>query len=242
MSRKPKQNTRHEQPDESTISEETVGSSEVSGTQVQDTQSLAPIIDVQIKANLDMMIQATTVSAIQTVKQYMDQQLEVQKEWNVQCIETINRRFAQLEQANIGGNEHQNQEFGQTPNVGGSFGQSEGNYPLTPIINSLIMKASSEAQGNDKQESGRAVKYKITTRKFLVIDYSAFKQLPVVQGLNNPKAIETERIHAWWVMNWSEGQKICIQKHGEQYEMHRRGYGTTDSREWSYISKKAPPK
>ncbi|RIB15551.1 hypothetical protein C2G38_2092905 [Gigaspora rosea] len=70
------------------------------------------------------------------------------------------------------------------------------------------MKARSEAQGNDKQESDGLIKYKMTTRKFPAIDNMAFKQLPVSQGLNNPKAKETERIRAWWVMNWTEGQKL----------------------------------
>ncbi|RIB14258.1 hypothetical protein C2G38_2323284 [Gigaspora rosea] len=188
MSRKQKQTTRHELPEESTVLEETVGSSEASSNQAQDTQGPAHVIDSQTKAYLDMMFQATMVSVIQTVKQYMDQQFEAQREWNVQCMETINRRFAQLEHANLSGNEgsnnntnnneqmpnvqqpqqlqHQDQVVEQTPNVGRNLGQIE------------------------------------------AIDYTAFKQLPVIQGLSNPKAIETERIRAWWVMNWAEGQRL----------------------------------
>ncbi|RIB30244.1 hypothetical protein C2G38_2153110 [Gigaspora rosea] len=230
MSRKQKQTTRHELPEESTVSEETVGSSEASSNQAQDTQGPAHVIDSQTKAYLDMMFQATKVSVIQTVKQYMDQQFEAQREWNVQCMETINRRFAQLEHANLSGNEgsnnntnnneqmpnvqqpqqlqHQDQVVEQTPNVGRNLGQIEGNYPPKPTINNLIMKASSEAQDKDKQEDDGLIKYKITTRKFPAIDYTAFKQLPVIQGLSNPKAIETERIRAWWVMNWAEGQRL----------------------------------
>ncbi|CAG8775402.1 13072_t:CDS:2 [Gigaspora margarita] len=230
MSKKQKQTVRHEQPDGSTTSEETVGASEASGNQMHDTQRPATMIDPRTKAYLDMIIQSTAALMIQMVKQYMDQQFEVQREWNVQCMETINRRFEQLEKTNAGGNEvstsnsgnsgqttsaqqpqqsqHQNQEHEQTPNIGGSLGQIEGNCPPTPIINSLIMKASSDIQGNNKQESDGSIKYKITTRKFPAIDYTAFKQLPAVQGMNNPKAIETERIRVWWVMNWTEGQKL----------------------------------
>ncbi|RIB16279.1 hypothetical protein C2G38_2143173 [Gigaspora rosea] len=230
MSRKQKQTARHELPEGSSISQKTISSSEASSNQVQEAQSPAPVIDSQMKAYIDMMFHATTALVIQTVKQYMDQQFEVQREWNVQCMETINRKFVQLEQTNMGSNEasnsntnnneqttnvqqpqllqHQDQEARQTPNVGKNFGQIEGNYPPTPTINSLIMKASSETQDNNKQENDGPVKYKITTRKFSVINYTAFKQLPAVQGLNNPKARETERIRAWWVMNWAEGQKL----------------------------------
>lgn len=70
------------------------------------------------------------------------------------------------------------------------------------------MKASSDTQSNNKQESDGSIKYKITTRKFPAIDYTVFKQLLAVQGMNNPKAIETERIRVWWVMNWTEAQKL----------------------------------
>ncbi|RIB15552.1 hypothetical protein C2G38_2192100 [Gigaspora rosea] len=108
MSRKQKQTARHKLPEGSTASEETIGAPEASSYQAQDTESTAHVIDSQTKAYLDMMFQSTTVSVIQTVKQYMDQQFEVQKEWNVQCMETINRRFVQLEQANLGGNESSN--------------------------------------------------------------------------------------------------------------------------------------
>ncbi|RIB06409.1 hypothetical protein C2G38_2046808 [Gigaspora rosea] len=145
-------------------------------------------------------------------------------------METINRRFTQLEQANIGSNEtgdnnssnsgrttraqqpkqsqQQNEECGQAKSTGGNLGQIEGNYPPTPIINNLIMKAVQKHRAAKKQESSEAVKYKITTRKFPAFDYSAFKQLPAIQGMNNPRAIETERIRAWWITNWAEGQKL----------------------------------
>ncbi|CAG8533488.1 4680_t:CDS:2 [Gigaspora margarita] len=160
--------------DGSTTSKKTVGASETSSNQTHDSQRLAT------------MIHPTNES----IPRHDD---------------SINRSFDNknskaiygpaLDKTNAGGNEHQNQEHEQTPNIEGSLGQIEGNCPLTPIIKSLIIKTSSDIQGNSKQESDGSIKYKITTRKIPAIDYIAFKQLPAVQGMNNPKAIETERIH-----------------------------------------------
>ncbi|CAG8543328.1 36617_t:CDS:2 [Gigaspora margarita] len=119
-----------------------------------------------------------------------------------QQFETINRRFEQLEQTNIGGNklntnnwtnseqvvsaqqnQNQSQEATRSMNTGNNMDQTKGNYPPTPILNKLIIEADPAA-------------------------LSKIKQLSVVQGLSNPRAIETECIHLWWVSNWNEGQKL----------------------------------
>ncbi|CAG8735803.1 8809_t:CDS:1, partial [Gigaspora rosea] len=115
---------------------------------------------------------------------------------------TINRRFAQLEQAKIGSTEgnsntHSNTEQAtstqhiqinsQEPicvtSTGSNVDQFEGNYPLTPTLNRLIIEASMGAQSHEKHEKNGIVKYKKTSRKFPAIDYSEVKPMPTVQGL-----------------------------------------------------------
>ncbi|CAG8621131.1 13909_t:CDS:2, partial [Cetraspora pellucida] len=85
---------------------------------------------------------------------------------------------------------------------------SQGNYPSFPVINNLIMSANLENQNNEMISNVGVMTYKVTARRFLAINYSIIKNMPTVQGFSNPKAVETERIRSWWVMNWKEGQKM----------------------------------
>ncbi|RIB20666.1 hypothetical protein C2G38_2035045 [Gigaspora rosea] len=101
------------------------------------------------------------------------------------------RRFAQLEQANIGGNKENSNNHGNTEQVTGmqhtqihsqeptcitstrsNIDQFEGNYPSTPTLNRLIIETDLGAQSNEKQEKSEVIKYKMTSRKFPAIDYS----------------------------------------------------------------------
>ncbi|CAG8794980.1 17486_t:CDS:2, partial [Gigaspora rosea] len=103
--------------------------------------------------------------SVQSMRQYMDQQFE-----------TINRRFAQLEQANIGSTEGNSNTHGNTEqatstqytqinsqepicvmSTGSSVDQFEGNYPSTPMLNRLIIEASTGAQSHEKHEKNRIV-------------------------------------------------------------------------------------
>ncbi|CAG8768409.1 2070_t:CDS:2, partial [Ambispora leptoticha] len=52
-----------------------------------------------------------------------------------------------------------------------------------------------------------ATNYKITSRKFPSLVYTFKENIATIQGFYNQKAIETEQIQLWWVMNWPEGQK-----------------------------------
>lgn len=81
-----------------------------------------------------------------------------------QQFDTINRRFAQLEQANVSGSEvntnlsntaqkegaqHtpiRNQGAIRNANMGSNEDMIEGNYPPTPTLNRLIIEASSTPQ------------------------------------------------------------------------------------------------
>ncbi|CAG8477865.1 33960_t:CDS:2 [Gigaspora margarita] len=216
MSKKQKKGTEPIQTEGSTLSEETIESTEPSGSQEQDNQSQENLLSPETKPYLNAMIQTSATSIIQTMRQYMDQQFE-----------TINRRFEQLEQANIGSNElntnnrtnseqvasvqqtqNRSQEVTRCTNTGGNMDQTEGNYPLTPILNKLIIEADPAAISSERQEKSGVVRYKVTSRKFLALDYAEIKQLSVVKKLSNPRAIETEGIHLWWVSNWNEGQKL----------------------------------
>ncbi|CAG8775329.1 12543_t:CDS:1, partial [Cetraspora pellucida] len=124
-------------------------------------------------------------------------QLEVQREWSLRCIETINQRFVQLEQTNLIGNgsninrsrdneppTRQNPETSrthttQTTSTDYNTEQGEGNYPSTPIINSLITKINSENTLSRETELDdvKSVKYKITNRKFPALSYVSLKPL-----------------------------------------------------------------
>ncbi|CAG8699333.1 368_t:CDS:2, partial [Gigaspora rosea] len=104
------------------------------------------MIDAHTKAYLDTTIQTTAASVIQTMKQYMDQQMEIQRmEYTVNSGRTT--RAQQPKQS-----QQQNEECGQAKSTGGNLGQIEGNYPPTPIINNLIMKAVQKHRAAKKQE------------------------------------------------------------------------------------------
>ncbi|CAG8784998.1 15177_t:CDS:1, partial [Racocetra fulgida] len=53
---------------------------------------------------------------------------------------------------------------------------SQGNYPPSPVINNLIIKASLEEVGENRVRS-----YKSTARKYPTINYEAIKEIPTIQ-------------------------------------------------------------
>ncbi|CAG8811496.1 8076_t:CDS:2, partial [Gigaspora rosea] len=168
MSRKQKKTMEISPLKDRTFSEETIEPSEPSGSQEQEIQSHESQLSPQTKAYLDTIIQSTAASLALSMRQYMDQQFE-----------TINRRFAQLKQANIGGDvgtssNHSNteqvtgmqhtqihsQEPARTTSIGNNADQFEGNYQSTSTLNRLIIEANSGAQSNEKQGKDRIIKYK----------------------------------------------------------------------------------
>ncbi|CAG8768570.1 7138_t:CDS:1, partial [Racocetra fulgida] len=52
----------------------------------------------------------------------------------------------------------------------------QGNYPSSPVINNLILKASLEEVGVDRVRT-----YKPTARKYPAINYEVVKEIPTVQ-------------------------------------------------------------
>ncbi|KAF0533033.1 hypothetical protein F8M41_010733 [Gigaspora margarita] len=166
-----------------------------------------------IEANA--IIRSTATEIMENTRQYMDQQLEIQKEWNERCIETINQRFAQLEQANLLDSRNSSNQASdnepstrQLPNISrthiiqatsteGNMEPQEGNFPSTPIINSLITRINSgDSQiGEAGSDDIKSVKYKFTSRRFPALSYLSLKPLSDVQGITNKEAIITEQIH-----------------------------------------------
>ncbi|CAG8729196.1 2053_t:CDS:1 [Cetraspora pellucida] len=151
---------------------------------------------------------------MQNIQQYMDQQMELQKEWNIRCMKTINQHFIQTSTLD---SEVRNNQFGdndpmmtkqypesnqrnipQAPNIERSMGPQEGNYPSTPVINNLIARIDSEiSQVEGLGLDVKSVKYKLTNRKYLVLNYVLLSLISDVQGIFNKKATITEQIHRW---------------------------------------------
>ncbi|CAG8766054.1 16836_t:CDS:2, partial [Cetraspora pellucida] len=171
---KAKRNMSQNRPKESSTSLETVESLEAPSSQNQKRQG--------------------------NIQQYMDQQLETQRELNAQYMEMINRRFTQLEQMNLANDENnqiqclqsnEQRPEQQTEHAESELNSTQGNYPSTPIINNLIMRTP-EAQENERGIVKEPLRYKVTTQKFPVVDYTTMEPLTAVQEMGNQKAIETE--------------------------------------------------
>ncbi|CAG8684688.1 7051_t:CDS:2, partial [Cetraspora pellucida] len=152
--------------DEKATSEDTVEVHASHESQRQDTDKRNIQIDTETKSYLDAIIQSTASAIMENMRQYIDQQLEAQREWNLRCIETINQCFAQLEQTNLIGSVENNR-------------LQEGNYPSTLIINSLLARINPEyVQLREVElDEVKLVKYKLTNRKFPVLSYMSLKPL-----------------------------------------------------------------
>ncbi|CAG8452775.1 9879_t:CDS:2 [Cetraspora pellucida] len=93
---------------------------------------------------------------------------------------------------------------------------TQGNYPPTPILNEIIanIKPSDVVVSKDnmqksenQDQTNKQLIVKKGSRRFPTIEYKLLKNLPIVQGFNNPLAAEIESRRLWWVLNWNEGQK-----------------------------------
>ncbi|RIB12829.1 hypothetical protein C2G38_2041499 [Gigaspora rosea] len=86
----------------------------------------------------------------------------------------------------------------------------QGNCPLTPILNNLIISATklpneksavvpNEAQGIFLYN--KAIKVKATMRTYPSLEYSDLDNLLPVYGFTNQQAASIEQICLWWVLN-----------------------------------------
>ncbi|KAF0465692.1 hypothetical protein F8M41_026226 [Gigaspora margarita] len=173
----------------------------------QETEDSSLGIEPKTRSYIDSAIQAATTSIMQQMQQmqqFMTQQAETQREWNAQILETINQKLAHKDQPNINDN-------GQSPNKAQpddnqqratssrtNNGSTQGNYPPTPVINSLLLASSMEDQGIEPADNSEAIFYATTSRKFPSFVYMFKDNKLSIQGFLNQKAIETERIRLWW--------------------------------------------
>ncbi|CAG8569799.1 6735_t:CDS:1 [Cetraspora pellucida] len=155
--------------DKSTNSENTIEAGMPHDSQGHETNEINRQMNTQTKAYMETIIQSSATSTMENMQQYMDQQLEVQKEWSLRCIEMINQCFAQLEQTNLIGNgsntnqpqdneplTRQNFETSRTHTMhttGTDYNteQGEGNYLSTLVINSLIKKSIQKILCHERQ-------------------------------------------------------------------------------------------
>ncbi|RIB18964.1 hypothetical protein C2G38_2036468 [Gigaspora rosea] len=102
---------------------------------------------------------------------------------------------------------------------GKDMAQLTGNYPPTPVLNELIMRAlevtlqdqditTTTAPAQLTMLSTNLHLIKVISQKYLFFDYTKFKNICEVQGFSNPYAARTESIQFWCVTNWAEGQKL----------------------------------
>ncbi|KAF0475795.1 hypothetical protein F8M41_024545 [Gigaspora margarita] len=187
---------------DSTTSEssaETIGAADNQGNEVS-TASIEP----GTRSYIDSTIQAATVSLMQQIQQFINQQAETQRQWNAQLLETINQRLAHVEQPNVNNNNQtesnpNNIQLGNNQqriiNSRDNDRAAQDNYPPTPVINSLLIASGAEDQGTEPAEKSETISYKATNRKFPSFIYTFRDNTHTIQGFINEKAIETEQIH-----------------------------------------------
>ncbi|CAG8663531.1 7207_t:CDS:2, partial [Dentiscutata heterogama] len=108
----------------------------------------------------------TTMSTlIEKVKELIGQQAEIQRQWNKQMQNTMNKYFNKLEQVGIMSD----------------ITDSNNNYMNKKEINAGLSDATIHTNSEPIIAKNKAQKY-------LSINYSTLKQLPTVQGFANPLA------------------------------------------------------
>ncbi|CAG8730401.1 11834_t:CDS:1, partial [Gigaspora rosea] len=90
---------------ESFASNESLKTIDTSTNQTQEGQGSNEGLNGQTREYIDTVIQSTAAAIMCSMQQMMDQQNENQRQWNSQCMETINQRFERLEQMNFSNND-----------------------------------------------------------------------------------------------------------------------------------------
>ncbi|CAG8757850.1 7435_t:CDS:2, partial [Gigaspora margarita] len=102
----------------------------------QETDNMSIEIKPRTKSYIDSAIQAATISMMQQMQQFITQQAETQREWN---LEDNQQRIANSINSNRAG---------------------QGNFPSTPVINSLLLASGTENQGTKLMDSLEIVSYR----------------------------------------------------------------------------------
>ncbi|CAG8536203.1 42283_t:CDS:2 [Gigaspora margarita] len=184
----------------SSASNESSDTIAASTSQHQEGQDLDRGIDNQARTYIDTVIQSTAVAIMRNMQHLMEQQIETQRQWNVQYMEIVNQRFARLEQMNLQNNDNNsdhNNDSGHTTaersqqctiETNKDTGTSQDNCSPTPTINNLLIRASLEGASENGVKA-----YKSTARKYPAINYDTVKEIPSIQDFQNTKAAETEK-------------------------------------------------
>ncbi|CAG8657560.1 22220_t:CDS:2, partial [Gigaspora rosea] len=139
------------------------------------------------------------------MQQFINQQAETQCQWNAHLLETINQKLAHMEQPNINNNKQtesnpnniqleNNQQ--RIINSWDNNGAAQGNYPPTPIINSLLMASGTENQGTEPADNPETITYKATSRKFPSFIYTFEDSTHAIQEQNEATALGDKRKNA----------------------------------------------
>ncbi|CAG8836918.1 34334_t:CDS:2, partial [Gigaspora margarita] len=112
---------------------------------VENQEPQEPTLDIEpkMKSYINSAIKTATMSIMQQMQQFMIQQAKTQYEWNAQVLESINQKPAHIEQPNINNT-------------------TQGNYPSTLVINSLLLASGTEDQGSELEVNTETVSYKAT--------------------------------------------------------------------------------
>lgn len=179
-----------------------------------------PDIDLKVRSYIDDACQATITMLIRKMKEIMNRQAESQRKWNEQIQKSIEEHFSRLAQvgittteANLDNRANPKEERNEHTTPATICSQSEsrndlpqGNYPPTPILNSMIIDSAPLETSTSTRDELSITRNK--ARKYLSINYTTLKQLPVVKDFMNQLAASIESKRLWWVSNWSEGQKV----------------------------------
>ncbi|KAF0381758.1 hypothetical protein F8M41_012065 [Gigaspora margarita] len=81
---------------ESSVSNESTETVATSSSQNQEAKNSDGSVNIQTKAYIDTVLQTITAAIMRSMQQMMDQQLETQRQWNLQCIERSTKGLRSL--------------------------------------------------------------------------------------------------------------------------------------------------
>ncbi|CAG8743031.1 10069_t:CDS:2 [Gigaspora rosea] len=137
--------------DESSASNESSDTIATSTSQNQNVQDSSGGIDNQTRMYIDIVIQSTTEAIMRNMQQMMNQQIKNQRQWNTQCMETINQRFERLEQMNI-----------QSDDISGNRNKDSGQMTVEsnqqgPIETNRELNTSQGESGGSRRKWGKDI-------------------------------------------------------------------------------------
>ncbi|CAG8594285.1 6943_t:CDS:2 [Racocetra fulgida] len=160
-----------------------------------------PNIDSNTKAYIEAACQASSNMIISTIKEYIDQTLDAHmvliNKLNTRIDSSLNQQKQSPQLTHPTQNPQDtaathNHTFNlsspqQTNRPNDNSNTQQGNCPLTPLLNNLLIDASNSSQYNERDittqatpHTNKAIKIKTTMRKFPSFEYT--EDLPPVDG------------------------------------------------------------